>query len=161
MSATRTSQQERVPADQRFREVLWENPEVCSNCFRRCKEVETLHPPEWGGGNYPTERHERTADGELGRDVETHDRHGALRTYPPRTTCGNCGSVRLLADHDSLSLEAAVGLVEPIADRLEEAGYEVDRQLMRKWVRVHKRTEAFTNYDREIFASAVQEFTDP
>lgn len=144
--------------DDIFAAAVWANPEICSNCFTRCKEVEQLDPPSWGGGNYPTTFQARTEDGELGHDIEDHGDYGELRTYPPRTVCSNCGSVRLLADDDTLSTEAAVGRMHTIADRLEEDGYAVHRDGAVRWVRLLKRTESMTNYDWEIFAGACQHF---
>lgn len=144
--------------DDVFAAAVWTNPEICSNCFTRCKEIEELHPPEWSDVTHPQTFQARTEDGELGYDVVAHDDYGELRTHPPRTVCTNCGSVRLLADDDTLSTEAAVGRMRTIADRLEEDGYAVHRDGAVRWVKLLKRTESMTNYDWEIFAGACQHF---
>jgi len=150
------------PADA-FEQLLWANPEVCSNCFTRCRDIRDHGRPVGARGDvtYPSHTSTRTPDGIQGRDVTTHDDHGAIKTHQARTTCANCGSVGLLATDDSLSREEAVGRIDTIADRLEEDGWQVDRDRARSYVSVNKRAEALTNLDWEIFAAAVQLFAHP
>lgn len=152
-----------VQSSDAFEELIWTNPEICSNCFARCKEIDEHNRPLGARGDvtYPSQSTARTPDGVRGEDVKEHDEHGAMRTHPPRTACENCGSVGLLAQDNSLSREEALGRVDAIADRLEEDGWTIDRDRARSFVSILKRSESLTNLDWEIFAAAVQHFAHP
>lgn len=139
-----------------FTKHLWNHPGICNNCFARCKQIHELASPEWGTDNRPTEEHSRIGDGVLGHDEVVHDAYGELVTHPPRTTCDRCGSIRLLADDQSLSKTELLGCVESMADRLVEDGLEVNRRVMRKWTRIAKSVSTLDGYDREILAGAVE-----
>lgn len=141
-----------APADA-FEQRIWTNPGICSNCFTRCKEITPTGASEWG--NKPTEHHDRTPDATIDTEKFDHDRYGALYSTAPRTVCENCGTIRLLADDDTLSKKELHQAATTIAERLEEDGYGVNRRQMRLFINVIKRVPLFNDYDFEILAGAV------
>lgn len=144
--------------NQVFKTHIWRNPEVCNNCFSRCKEIEKRH---YHDDNTRAEREvnesNRTDDGIIGYDTYVpENKSPEKRTYRPRITCERCGSVGLLADDETLSKQVLKRRASRIADRLEEDGLDVDRAYMQKWVNVTKYVSVFDGYDREILAGAVE-----
>lgn len=122
-----------------FDAVVFQNHEVCSNCFTRVKRDG-----------------ERTTSATLGRTEEQHDEYGELCTYPPRTTCLECGVVRCRALDDSLSKLAALQCATTLVERLEEAGYPVDEYELRRFIRAAKGRPDLEAWDTEIFRYATR-----
>lgn len=154
MCRTNDGRERPVHPDRAFERLVWSNPEVCNNCFQRCKRVTRVHGQ---GVDAATSRtyHDRTEHGVVGYDEVAHDDHGALRTYVPRTTCADCGSVGLLNQRETLSKRAMLDLVEPLVARLEEEGVDVDAEATRRLIDRLKSESAVQGHDREIFEAAV------
>lgn len=134
--------------DRIFRRYVFEDPAVCSNCFRRIKN-----------------EHRRVLWGSLGNDKDAHDEipdyvdadrdaYGELAVYPARTVCDDCGSVAGRGDDASMSKRDAVRRTEALADRLEEIGEPVDRTDLKYCVGHLKSQERFASYDTECFEAA-------
>lgn len=155
MSQTQATADSQVNPGQAFRHLIWENPEICSNCFARCKHIDTLETPDWGNDNQPSSTSWRTPQGEIGYDTDVHDDYGAIQTHEPRTTCSRCGSVRLLADDDTLSREQVEHHIREIAARLTEDGHSVNESRMLRFARLVKRVPELQRKDFEIFVGAV------
>lgn len=122
-----------------FDAVVHRNHEVCSNCFTRVKQDD-----------------ERTEAATLGRHEERYDEYGELCTYPPRTTCLECGVVRCRALDDSLSRLEALQRVPRLVEQLEAAGFPVDERELRRFVWEAKSREHLEAYDTEIYRHATR-----
>lgn len=46
MSSTTPDPERPVPPDSVFERLVWTNPEVCNNCFQRCRRVTTVEGEE-------------------------------------------------------------------------------------------------------------------
>lgn len=141
-----------------FTQLIWNNPEVCNNCFRRCKEVSAGEYRDANtGDSHSVEDHQRTEDGTIGYALRSPEAWGRAKdTAEPRTTCEKCGSVGLVADDDDHSTEELVQRSRRIAKRLEEDGCDVSLDRMLKWVRVAKSVSVLSGFDREVLAGAVE-----
>ena len=89
-------------------------------------------------------------------DVEPIGVHGYRPQYRYRTTCGECGSVRLLAQEDDLSKLEMLQRVPALVGRLEEQGIAVSERVTRRTVRKLKSVDRIQGKDREIFERAVK-----
>jgi hypothetical protein len=139
-----------------FDGIVWRNPEVCSNCFARVRRrtVGVVATPE--GRRIEIDDSWRTPDAFLGTDLEDPPAE-ALGVQPlakPRTTCLACGSVGALSTGDTLSRREALSRVPALADRIREAGYDVDGRKLRRIVRHLKSHEDYHGDDRRVFAAA-------
>jgi hypothetical protein len=147
-----------MEASEAFAQLIWHNPEVCNNCFRRCKEVSSGEYRDANTGEmHSVEDHQRTEDGDIGyalRSPEAWSR--AKDTAQPRTTCKECGSVGLIAEDDDHSTEELLMRTRRIAERLQENDCDVNVSRMCKWVRVAKSVSVLSGFDREVLAGAVE-----
>jgi hypothetical protein len=146
-----------VNATRAFERHVWQNPEICNNCFSRCKQIYTdQHQTSLAGDGTDVEAHYRTSEGSIGYDVEDIDEYGARKIHRPKTTCENCGSVRLLAHEDTLSQREALERVDDLAARLVEQDIPVNVDVLRRAVRQLKGHEALAGRDRDIFERATK-----
>lgn len=143
---------------ERFDELLFESPEVCSRCFAKIRD-RTEHDAaagRLGTGNRPTETLERAGDGTIGQDVETKGAHGAKRVYHSRTFCSRCGATGGHAIGDEiLSLQVLRSCCDRIVRRLHERGYYPDLVRLYGTVATLKSQPDYQGRDREILATAV------
>lgn len=145
----------------RFDELLFDNPEICSHCFSRIRDRTEYSEEErrgatLGTGNKPTETLERAGDGTLGQDIREHNKYGTKREYYPRTYCDNCGSPGGTADGSHIhSTQSALGCAYQIVRRLHEMGYYPDIHTLFETVEHLKSKPDKQGQDREIFATAV------
>lgn len=140
-----------------FLSVVWDNPEVCSNCFTRCKTVaKGSYISRNTGDEYDVEDHYLEEQGVVGvANVNPLESTGAdAGVHRQRATCAECGSVRLLQQHDNLSVREACRRIDALAGRLEDAGHVVDRTRMRAAICHLKKETRWHSHDREIFAVA-------
>lgn len=146
-----------VNAARAFERHVWQNPEICNNCFSRCKQIYTdSHATSLAGDGADVEEHYRTDAGSIGYDAEDIDEYGARRIHRPKTTCENCGSVRLLAHEDTLSQREVLERVDDLAARLVEQDISVNVDVLRRAVRQLKSHEALAGRDRDIFGRATK-----
>jgi len=160
MSTTDTTDQE--PRHQRasrlFDDLLFENPEVCSNCYARIRDHE--HHGEavdrLGTGNRPTETLVRSYDGEIGYDAESRDAYGARKQYRARTYCAECGSPSGRANGAHIrSLQGLRRCADRIVRRLHEQGRYPDTDALYRALEATKRDPEHQGKDREILAAAM------
>jgi len=139
-----------------FQELIWENPEICNDCFAKIRDRTELDAgaDRLGTGNQPTDTLERFGVGEVGYDAEDVEAFGATPMYLARTFCGECGR-RRARPHD-LSLQEAVDRVGPLIDRLREQDIPVDEEAVYALVRECKSRDAIQGYDTEIFDRATR-----
>jgi len=146
-----------VEPEEAFQKYIWENRESCNNCFSRCKQIYTdQHATSLAGDGADVEAHYRTDDGTLGYDVEEIDEYGARRIHRPKTTCKNCGSVRLLSQAETLSQREALDRVDELAGRLVEQDIPVNVDVLRHAVSGLKADDRIQGRDREIFERATK-----
>ena len=142
--------QGRDEPDRIFRRYVFTDPTVCSSCFCRLKAPES---------------HVRVGSGVLGHDMEPvdsvpeyhdtdRDHYGVMARYPPRTVCGDCGSISGRALDDPLSRRQALRRAETLAERLAEVGEPVNVNLLKHLVAHLKSLEDFSSYDTECFEAA-------
>jgi len=148
-----------TPTDplERFDELLFANPEVCSHCFARIRDHHEIHDHQaLGNGNKPTETLERAKDGVVGQAVESQDTYGVRYSTATRTFCGRCGSQsgRAIGDH-IYSLQSFRRCCDNIARRLHEQGYYPDLDALYATALTLKRKQNHQGKDREILAAAV------
>ena len=141
---------------ERFDELLFANPEICSHCFSRIRDEQTTDSDSWGSGRQPDSIMERAGKGALGQDVEFKNEYGSKRAYRARTYCAHCGSPggAAIGTHDH-SLQSAMDCVYNIARRLHEMGYYPDLQTLWGVVGSFKRDPDKQGRDRQLFATAV------
>lgn len=137
-----------------FDEVVFTNPEICSNCFARIRDRDENDTDTWGSGNRPESVLQRVGDGVVGHDCEVHDRYGAVRTYHSRTFCDQCGRKSGTARDDTLSKQEALGRVDALVRRLQEHGYAPAVERMYHAVGHLKSQPEYEAKDTEIFAAA-------
>lgn len=145
---------EDVEPEDVFDEYIWDNPEVCNECFARPVEVEV--PTEDAPDAVSDLRHWDGEDGDLDTIPEDLDAYGANVLDRPMTVCKHCGSTSLAAYSDTLSQRQALSRIPTLADRLREQGVEVNQDLLAKVVWRGKKRESLVGYDREIFELAVK-----
>lgn len=140
-----------------FDDHLFENPEICSNCFSRIRD-HTEHDDtagRLGTGNRPTETLERAGDGIVGQDERRLDDYGEITSSFSRTYCGECGSPGGRADGSHiLSLQAMWWRADNIVRRLHEQGYYPDLETFYDAIETLKTNPDRQGRDREIFAAA-------
>lgn len=148
---------DRPDPDHPFTTAVWDDPEVCNHCFRRCKRITRASYRSKGTGTvHPVEHHDRTPDGTLGIDERDRGHSGRIREPLPRTTCSHCGSVRLLAQRETLSLDQALDRVPELVARLDEAGHDTSEEAAFAVIREFKSRQALQGLDREMFEMAVE-----
>jgi hypothetical protein len=133
-----------------FERVAWDDPEVCNGCFARFRVLTT----------FADDRRHTTTDvtpaGTYDYTVEERGDSPALRTHEPRSTCAECGNVNGLAATADLSRREALARVPELADRVREAGFDVDERAMRAHVHEVKSRPDLQGRDREMFDHAVR-----
>lgn len=136
-----------------FEEAIWHNHEVCSHCFARLRKTSELQLDDWGNVVEETTYAAAATDGfDLEDPPET-----VASTHPlarERIVCEDCGSVGGLASGGNLSLDEAVERVPALVDRVQEAGYEIDVDVVYDTVRHLKSTDDYRNDEKRIFAVA-------
>lgn len=140
-----------------FDDLIFENPETCSQCFGRIRDrtEHDVSADRLGTGNRPTETITRAGDGIVGQDDTTHDAYGAQRTYRAKTYCGVCGSPSGRADGAHIcSLQQARRRADNIIRRLHRLGYYPDVQALYSAIETLKTDPDHQGQDREIFATA-------
>ncbi|QCC60738.1 hypothetical protein NP511_01995 [Natrinema thermotolerans] len=159
--------QGRDEPDRVFRRYVFNNPSICSCCFRRLKANEshvraysgiTGHDLEPKATRAVSVRAHKTGPGEIGpegplegtRQVD----NTAIAKYPVRTVCEDCGSIAGRADSDPLSRRKALARAETLADRLAEVGEPVQLNLLKHLVGYLKSQEDLSSYDTECFEAA-------
>lgn len=128
-----------------FDERIWANHRICTNCFARIKQFQTITRDHWG--NEDTDEWRTTT-------ATLEHAHGNDLPDPPHTTCEDCGSVRGLSQYDTLSEADMVDRVPALVDRLEEAGHQVAVGVVYDAVRELASDEDWEANDKEIFAVA-------
>jgi hypothetical protein len=177
MSTTATQphrQPSRIDPADAFHDLIWTDGEICSNCFARVATSQTVQRDDWGNTASDRRLTEAGTRGletfptvELGEQTVRHEDGQVIGTEPretchyrplvePRTTCGECGSVRLLAHHDIMSTVEMVERVPAIAERLREHGVDVSERVMRRTVRRLKSDDRLQGYTKAIFERAVK-----
>jgi hypothetical protein len=152
MSSTDTSNSTSTTTDEDavFDRVVWSDPEVCNHCFNRFRTLTTFDDDL---------RHTATDVTPSGTYDYTTDEHAnspALRTHDPRSTCGECGSVSGLAATNDLSKRESLGRVPELADRVREAGFDVNERAMRALIKKVKSRPDLQGRDREMFERTVR-----
>ena len=151
-----TTAQRQIKPQRAFERYLWTNPEVCSGCFTRVREVDEV--------DYGNTRHPRpyvdvktTAQGTYGYDTVTPPATVVSRTpqHVPRIVCLDCGSVGALADDETLSKDESLSRVPAMHERLAEEGIDSNIEAMYTLVRKAKSNPNVVSKDREIFENAV------
>ncbi|OVE83208.1 hypothetical protein [Natronolimnobius baerhuensis] len=163
-----------VSPQRAFDRIVWQNSRCCNGCFELVKEIEEA---TFSGGvdDHDVQEHHRTPaatlepDDRILTDVDggsgstrrgdagdAQSRPGQQRTSIARTTCRSCSRIGCWADDETLSKVQALRLTTPLADRLEEAGLEFDRSVLRRAVRLFKEHEDAQGYDTEIFRRSVK-----
>lgn len=140
---------------ERFDELLFENAEICSQCFARIRDREEHDTNTLGTGNRPTETLQRSGDGIAGHAIEDINAYGTKRRYTTRTFCGECGSQsgRAIGDHIH-SLQSLRHCLDNIARRLHETGFYPDLQTLYGTAITLKQKPDHQGKDREILAVA-------
>lgn len=141
------------PADA-FDDYVFDNPEICSECFERIKRIETDTVAYGSVGTRKRRWSERTGAGVHGQGVD-----GGTRVSPVirgRTFCEECGSQSGRAYSDILSRLEATERAHTLADRLAEEGISVDETVLAYAVYRLKSDDRLQGYDREIFARATK-----
>jgi len=142
---------------ERFDELLFENPEVCSRCYSKIRDHETHDLDRLGNGNRPTETLQRAGHGIIGQAVEEQDHYGVRRTHTARTFCGECGIQSGRADGRHIhSIQAMRGLCDNVVRRLHEQGLFPDITTLYGTVVSLKRDPDHQGRDRQILATAVE-----
>lgn len=142
-----------IEPDDAFSALIWYNKDVCSNCFSRAMTTYTDVPTS-GLSATPRSISYRTDHAGMDHDNTQHDEYGAIETYDPAVTCLECGSIRLLDQHDTLSTREMIELVIPIRDRLREYGINVHVSAMKRLIRKVKARTGVQGQDRELFEKA-------
>lgn len=138
------------PSDSAFVEHVYENTEICSNCFRRIKRTETLSVEHGSVGSRERGYSERTEDGVMGQgDVGN-------RVYRPRTFCRACGSQSGRDVPETLSKHEAIDRARALADRLAEERHPVNVDVLRRTVWMLKSDPDLRGCDTEIFERATK-----
>lgn len=145
MSVTVTSQTDtampdednQTPPCEVFDTEVWDDPAVCNACFERIRADSGL-----------------AAAGEHGHQVEEHDPHGAIRSYPETVFCGECGSESGVARDVPMSRRNALQAARALVARLENADIPVDGRAVREFVRECKTRDELQGRDTEIFRRA-------
>lgn len=140
---------------QLFDDLVFDNAEICSDCFSRIRDEETIDHDGWGCGNHPDQVRQRVSDGEVGYDDHDHDRYGELRSYNSATVCGVCGQLHGRARDDPLSKQQALSRLPQLVRRLNEQRLAVDVDSMYSVVGHLKSQPKYQGRDSEIFAAAV------
>lgn len=143
-----------VRPDRAFERYVWQNHEICNNCFVRC-QITYEATRERGVAVETVRETHRTPDGTLAQEAFDHDDYGALRTHEPRTTCAECGSVRLLTQRDTYSKAEMVTLAGRIANRLIEQDIACHIDATKRLAGRAKSKCDVQGRDREIFERAV------
>jgi hypothetical protein len=146
-----------LPQDpgERFDDLLFDNPEICSQCFAHIRDREEHDLNRLGNRNRPTETLERAGKGIVGQAID-HDEDGPRQSYRARTYCGECGRQSGRADGDHIhSLQSLRNCCDAIARRLHEAGYYPDLDRLYATAVTLKRKPSYQGKDREILAVAV------
>lgn len=120
--------------------AIFEHRAVCDECFARVR----------------TDDGQRAFDGTVGIDVEEKDAYGAIEAHEQRTTCSQCGSIGCRPLEETLSVSEAIARVEPLAERLREAGHAPAVEAMYYLVREGKRRERLAGRDDELFRLAAR-----
>lgn len=173
-TTTSPSADDYVSPARAFDRVVWKNARVCNGCFEHVKEIQEA---TFSGGvsEHSAEDHHRTPQATLEPDeriVETVDgstggahrgdagadteRPGPKRSAIARTTCRSCARVGCWAESDTLTQIQATRLVNPLLERLEEAGLDVDEETLRYLVWNLKAKEDIQGKDTEIFRVATK-----
>lgn len=153
-SNTRKLNLQESTAAEPFLGQIWNNPEICSNCFAKCKSVvEGSYISRNSGEEHSVEAHHVEENGTTGM-ADVHP-HKASPVHRRRITCDECGSVRLLPQYATLSEREAADRLPALADRLREAGHDVDEDAMRAALHRLKSIPKWETFDKEIFAVTV------
>ncbi|WP_135302654.1 hypothetical protein [Haloarcula amylovorans] len=136
-----------------FETLVWHDHEVCSECFSRLRRSDTVERDDWGREDTASWRTPSAVQGEELIDSPATIANAAPKAVP-RTTCGECGSVRGLSQSDTLSKRDALDRVPALVERLQEAGYFVDVQRVYDVVAHLKSHPDHEADDKRIFAVA-------
>ncbi|PCR92560.1 hypothetical protein [Natrinema ejinorense] len=159
--------QGRDEPDRVFRRYVFNNPEICSSCFRRLKANEshlrafagvTGHDLEPKASRAESIRAHKTKPGEIGpegplRGTRQVD-NTAIAKYPTRTVCEDCGAIAGRADSDPLSRREALSRAKNLCSRLRELGEPVRLDLLKHAVGHLKSLEDYASLDTEVFEAA-------
>lgn len=135
-----------------FDQVAFHNPEVCSRCFARIREVEDLDVQDAPDCWDETDRR-RSDDGVHGWIWFGDD--DTSRVHEPRTYCRECGSRSGRADDQALSKRETLANCARLHERLVEAGYDSELYELKRRVRVAKSRPKYEAFDTEIMRWAV------
>lgn len=140
-----------------FDDVVWTQPDVCSNCFSRLRGrmAGLVETPD--GKQHDIDESWRAPTATLGERLEEPPESVAT-VQPlarPSTTCEECGSVGGVAQPDIKSRRETLKCVPRLVERLAEYGYDVDERTVRNVVRHLKSKPEFRTDDKHVFATAV------
>lgn len=143
-----------------FDDLLFENPEICSECYARIRDHTDLgdHAADRLGTNpnKPTETLERAGAGTVGQDCRDMDSYGVKRDYYARTYCDDCGSPGgTTAGDTDHSLQTMLRNGDSIVRRLHELGWYPDVEAFYTALRTLKTDPDNQGRDRNIYAVAV------
>lgn len=137
-----------------FDDLIFDNAEVCSDCFAKIRDETTNDTDGWGSGNQPGTVRQRVSDGEVAHDDDIHDDYGAIRSYHTATACGVCGQFHGRARDETLGRQAALSRLPTLIRRLHEQRLAVNVQAMYDAVSHLKSHPNYQGKDTEIFAAA-------
>lgn len=129
-----------------FDTLLFENPEVCSRCYRTIRET---YGPD---GEY--RRSVRISDGYRCEDM---DDYGEKRIHRPCTYCSECGSQYGRAEDDViLSSKEASHIAANIARQLQRRGIDAATDVAQYVVSKLKSRPELQGRDTDIFRRAAK-----
>lgn len=159
------SAQSGIRPDRAYDELVFHNPEFCSQCHRQIRAYDDYRPEvqeenKRGGAvsKYaPEERYRRAFGGAGGYRVQDMDAYGELRVHRPTSYCSECGSQQGRADGSrTLSESAALDAARYLVGALEHQDVDLDRGALYKVVKEGKSRRDLQGHDSDLFRKAAE-----
>lgn len=151
-----------------FKEEVQKDPEVCNNCFRRCRHV--WKPTHWLEPITVEEDEQKVDTVVVSRvrdSVPVASRNQPILQETERDPVGSpcrCGSFNVTTvtrnAGDALTKRECLLLADRLADRIEEKASGFNREAFIKSVNRLKSDEKLSNQDDEIFRRATEQGID-
>jgi len=136
--------------------LIFDNPEVCSNCHAIIRDKETHDTDRLGTGNRPDSTLLRVGDGVVGYDVEIHNEYGTQRSYHARTFCDNCGRPGGAASNDPVARQTMLEHADTLVERLHEHGIPINVAKLKRYIGHLKSLEGYDGHETEIWRVATE-----
>lgn len=159
------SAQSGIDPDDAYDELVFHNPEFCSQCHRQIRAYDDYRPEveaenKQGGkvSKYaPEERYRRAYHGSQGYRVQDMDDYGELRVHRPTTYCDECGSQHGRADGSrTLSESNALDAARYLVGALEHQDVDLDRGALYHVVKEGKSRRDLQGHDSDLFRRATE-----